>query len=337
MRLNIRNTPASAQSILLETQLRFVRYFSISVITILVLVFFSLMLTNEMSLVAAVSFIAFAAVYGLLFILATQQRYTTFLINMVCMTILLSVVTIASPLLVFAFACTGIIVSAIFAHRIVFGVSLFMFFAGIALSFTRYTVPVEFYGSVIGFGATLVLLIGLSLFLRRFKGDIALAVERSVRSSELLRASAEIAQITSNTLDLKALFSEAVELIRDRFDYYHVQIFLLDDARESAVLVASTGEVGQQLMVRGHKLAVGSQSVIGRVTQTGEPVTARDTDHDEVHARNELLPNTRAELALPILDGERIIGALDVQSIRRDAFNDTDLQALQVMSNQLAT
>ncbi len=337
MRLNTQNTPASAQSILLETQLRFVRYFSIMVITILSVVFIGLLLTSNLSPVGAVSFVTFAALYALLLILALQKRYTIFLINMVCVTILLSIVSVKSPLIVFAFAYSGMIVAAIFAHRIVFGASLFMFFASLALIFTRYPLTPEFYGGNIGFIGVLVILVSLSLFLRRFRYDIGLAVERSIRSSELLHASAEIAQITSTTLDLKDLFKQAVDLIRDRFAYYHVQIFLLDEPRESAVLVASTGEAGKQLIARGHKLAVGSQSVIGRVTQTGEPVIVRDIDNDEVHARNELLPNTRAELALPILDGDRIIGALDVQSTQRDTFDESDFQALQVISNQLAT
>jgi GAF domain-containing protein len=77
--------------------------------------------------------------------------------------------------------------------------------------------------------------------------------------------------------------------------------------------------------------------VIGRVTQSGEPALARDTDRDAVYYRNELLPNTRSELALPLLDGNKIIGALDVQSTRPNAFQPNDIQALQVLANQLAT
>ena len=156
------------------------------------------------------------------------------------------------------------------------------------------------------------------------------------RTNELLQASAEIGQITTKLLDIDSLFNHSVELIRNRFGYYHVQIFMVDDAREYARLVASTGRAGEQLLARGHRLVVGSQSVIGRVTQTAEPVIARDTDRTSaVHARNELLPNTRSELALPILDGEHIIGALDVQSTRDNAFTPNDVQALQVIANQI--
>jgi GAF domain-containing protein len=159
----------------------------------------------------------------------------------------------------------------------------------------------------------------------------------SVRTAELLRGTSQISQLLSGTLSQEELFSRAVETIRDRFAFYHVQIFLVDDQRQYATLVASTGEVGQRLLMRGHRLAVGSKSVIGRVTQIGEPVLARDDDLDTVHMVNEFLPYTRSELALPLIDNERIIGALDVQSTRPNAFTPSDIQALQTLAGQLTT
>jgi len=174
------------------------------------------------------------------------------------------------------------------------------------------------------------------LTVRFFVTAASRTADESHRNAELLQATAEVGQITATLLDLNSLFKQAVTLIRERFNYYHVQVFLVDEARKYANLVSSTGDVGQQLLNRGHRLAVGSQSVIGQVTLRGEPVVALSDDTQSIHARNELLPSTRTELALPILDGERIIGALDVQSIRANAFDDTDIQALQVMANQLA-
>jgi GAF domain-containing protein len=89
------------------------------------------------------------------------------------------------------------------------------------------------------------------------------------------------------------------------------------------------------LFERQHALPVGSKSVIGQVTATGQTVLARDTD--PIYYRNELLPNTRAEVALPLFDGDKIIGALDVQSRYPDAFNAESVQALQVLANLLGT
>lgn len=161
------------------------------------------------------------------------------------------------------------------------------------------------------------------------------AAATSRRSTELLQAVAEIGQTLAKVLQFDELLKQSVELIRDRLAFYHVQIFLLDETGETARLAASTGDIGQQLLERKHQLPVGSKSVIGQVTTLGRPVRAQDTD--PVYYRNELLPDTRAELAVPILDGERIIGALDVQSRYLDAFDADRMQALQVMANLLAS
>lgn len=157
------------------------------------------------------------------------------------------------------------------------------------------------------------------------------------RSADLIESVADIGQVISGLFDKNELYNQAIERIRDQFGFYHVQIFMVDDDRQYAVLKASTGHVGQQLMNRGHRLPVGSQSVIGRVTQLGDVVIARDTDQNTIHARNELLPSTRSEMALPIMDGGDIIGALDVQSTRSDAFDTVDVQVLQIMTSILAT
>src|SRR5690606_6220170 len=131
--------------------------------------------------------------------------------------------------------------------------------------------------------------------------------EETRRQSAHLTAAAEISRAASSLLALDDLLNTAITLIQQAFGYYHVQVFLVDDQHRDAVLRASTGEIGALLLARGHKLAIGSQSIIGQVTATGEPVIARDTDQDRVHRRNELLPDTRAELAVPLRYGNRII------------------------------
>ncbi len=183
----------------------------------------------------------------------------------------------------------------------------------------------------------IISLLVVSLTTRYFVNTAQRSAQLGEKYAHLLQAIASIGQVTATMLELDTLLPQAVHLIRDRLAFYHVQVFLVNEIGDQAVLAASTGEVGQQLLERRHRLAVGSRSVIGHVTQSGEPALARDTDRDVVYYRNELLPNTRSELALPLMDGEKIIGALDVQSTRADAFQPTDIQALQVLANQLAT
>ena len=160
--------------------------------------------------------------------------------------------------------------------------------------------------------------------------------ERVARRTSQLEAAALVSQEASMLADIEQLLNHTVELIRQRFGFYHAQIFLLDEERKWATLKASTGEPGRLLLARGHRLEVGSRSVIGKVTAEGVPVVARDTDTDPVHRKNELLPETRSELAVPMKLGDEVIGALDVQSKEPDAFGDDDIVALQILANQIA-
>jgi len=111
---------------------------------------------------------------------------------------------------------------------------------------------------------------------------------------------------------------------------------MVDEDKRYAVLRQSTGEAGRKLLARGHRLPVGSMSVIGQVTASAHPVIARDTDTDPIHRANELLPRTRSEMALPLKVGEHVIGALDIQSVEADAFDADAVPALRAMADQLS-
>ena len=140
------------------------------------------------------------------------------------------------------------------------------------------------------------------------------------------------------SIDIDALLNRAINLICDEFGFYHAQVFLIDDIGENAVLVYSHGEVGQQLLQARHKIPVGSESVIGTVTRSGQ--TRGRQRHDKrtayAHQFNPLLPQTRAEIALPLLSGERILGALDVQSMQSNSFQTDEVRTFEILADQIA-
>ena len=170
----------------------------------------------------------------------------------------------------------------------------------------------------------------------QIEGLVSGLEQRVAERTRDLSITAEIGRAVVQLRDPRELMNEIVELIRQRFGYYHAQIFLVDDNREKAVLVASTGMAGRELLSRGHSLEVGSQSVIGQVTAKGAPVIASDTDVSGTHKRNELLPDTRSEMALPMRIGDRVIGALDVQSVAPSAFPEDVVAVFQTMADELA-
>ena len=160
--------------------------------------------------------------------------------------------------------------------------------------------------------------------------------QRLLFQTRQLQATTAVARAVAGSRDLDKLLEDIVRLVSETFGYYHVQVFLVDEEENYAILRQSTGAVGQQLLERGHRLPVGSLSVIGQVTADGHPVIAGDTDSDFVHRRNELLPNTRSEMAVPLLIGERVIGALDLQSIEPNAFAEEMMPTFQALADQLA-
>ncbi len=152
-----------------------------------------------------------------------------------------------------------------------------------------------------------------------------------------IEIAAQIGREATLTRDIDVLLQGTVNAIRDRFNFYHAQVFLLDDMGEYAVLRTSTGEAGRELLRRRHKLAVGSASIVGQVTQKKRTFITLDTQQSEVpHRFNPILPHTRSEMALPLQVGGKLIGCLDIQSVEPNAFDQDDVQIFQLLADQLA-
>jgi HAMP domain-containing protein len=160
--------------------------------------------------------------------------------------------------------------------------------------------------------------------------------ERVEERTRQIRTASDVARVVTSTPTLDDLLRKAVELIRDRFGYYHVSIFLLDEEGKNAVMQESTGEVGQALIARGHSLEVGSQSIIGWVSENNNPRIASDVGQDPIHFSNELLPETRSEAAVPLQVSGQVLGVLDVQSTQPNAFKPEDIEILQTLADQLS-
>ncbi len=152
-----------------------------------------------------------------------------------------------------------------------------------------------------------------------------------------IAAGAQVARVATSVLDPEQLVTQVVDLIQKRFDYYYVGLFLLDESSHFAVLQAGTGEAGHVMKEHGHRLEVGGDSMVGWACARQEARIALDVDQEAKRFANPLLPKTRSEMALPLRAGDRVIGALDVQSTLDAAFDENDVAALQGMADQIAT
>ncbi|NWF67916.1 MAG: GAF domain-containing protein [Chloroflexi bacterium] len=164
------------------------------------------------------------------------------------------------------------------------------------------------------------ILISVSLLVYAFIGVSKLARAEGATSAtqerlKLADITTQLSQRISRREALLVVLEDVVEQIIQAYPaIYHAQVFLIDESGQEAKLEASTGEAGRQLLARAHALAVGSLSVIGQVTVRKQPIIARADDEQNVHRRNELLPETAVEAAFPLMIGDTVIGALDLQS-----------------------
>src|SRR6266545_3852670 len=166
--------------------------------------------------------------------------------------------------------------------------------------------------------------------------DRKLAEEALQKRNTYLAASAEIGRLVTSTLDLSTIFTRTVELINERFGFYHAAVFIVEETGFNAVLREATGQAGVEMKKQKHKLAVGSNSIVGKVTSEGKAFVVNDTRISSVHKPNPLLPETLAEAAIPMHVGERIIGALDIQAKVANAFLEDEISVLQTLADQIA-
>ncbi len=177
---------------------------------------------------------------------------------------------------------------------------------------------------------------GLELRVEERTSELVVANQRNERRAKQFEAIAQVASAISSTRELGALLTQVTTAISTRFGFYHVGIFLIDSRREFAVLSAANSPGGQRMLARQHRLRIGETGIVGFVTNTGRARVALNTGQDAVFFNNPELPETRSEIALPLLAEKVVIGALDVQSQEANAFDQEDINILTTLAEQVS-
>jgi sigma-B regulation protein RsbU (phosphoserine phosphatase) len=182
------------------------------------------------------------------------------------------------------------------------------------------------------------------LVLRALAHNISIAVEDARLYSDLrqradqLAAVAEVSGAVASILDLDALLEEIVAFIHQRFGYPFVHLFTVHTGRRQIVYQAGSGRRSQALRDRGLTYSVDDpQGILPWVARQGETVLANDVSHEPRYRPSELPPtNTRSELAVPLIFGGQVLGVLDVQSDRKNAFSEDDRFLFEALADNVA-
>ncbi len=167
--------------------------------------------------------------------------------------------------------------------------------------------------------------------------ELERANQRNERRARQFEAVAQVTKAAAANQSLEDLVSLLVDVISEKFEYYHAGIYLLDNNREYAELRAANSDGGKRMLVRNHKLRIGQTGIVGYVAATGDPRIALDVGADAAFFNNPELPETRSEMALPLKSAGLVIGVLDIQSTDRNAFNEEDIEVLSTLADQVAT
>ena len=156
--------------------------------------------------------------------------------------------------------------------------------------------------------------------------------------TKALTTVSEISTAASTVLDTDKLLQEIVDLSKERFNFYHAHIYLLDDSGDTLVLSSGAGEIGHQMVAEGHSIPLDrEQSLVARAAREKKGVTINDVTMAPDFLPNSLLPNTRSELAVPMLVADQVIGVFDVQSEVIGRFTEADIAVQTTLASQVAS
>lgn len=175
-----------------------------------------------------------------------------------------------------------------------------------------------------------------NLMTLRLSGTLATLEQRVADRTQNLVLAAEVGRAVSQVRSLDVMLRDACELILKEFNLYYVQVYLSDTANSKLRLEAGTGSVGSQLLERNHSLPLDTKSINGRAATEKTSVVIPDTSKSATFRSNALLPDTRGEMAVPLVVAEEVVGVLDMQSSQPDVLTKEVLPAFEALAGQLA-
>ena len=296
-----------------------------------------------------------AAIIGVLYFVNRSGRYRLAAVIFVAQNFLLvySMPLLTNELAWFFFAVMVLLVSAMLLPS---RATLFVFIASMLVQMAYslihpMTSTMSTFSTIIIFGVTgplVLVFINHRVGLEKERQAELRAANEALRKSEAsleqrviertrdLQIAADISLQITTQLDSSQLLGDIVERTAQAFSLYHVSLFLYDQNKEVLRLKQGVGSAGDQMVAMGKYFKLTDNGLVPSAAQTHHPALSNDVVKDPDHARNPLLPDTRSELAIPMIYGGIFIGVLDIQSEQINRFRDEDVRIMRTLADQIA-
>ncbi|MGB0386877.1 MAG: GAF domain-containing protein, partial [Ardenticatenaceae bacterium] len=150
-----------------------------------------------------------------------------------------------------------------------------------------------------------------------------------------LKTASEVSSRVTSILNIDQLLAEVVNLIQRNFAYYQVQIFLHDPDSNNWVMREGSGQATVLMKEVGYRYG-NEEGIVGEVGVTGMSILVTDVSQEPRHLFNPYLPDTKAELAVPLRLGAQVLGVLHVQSNQIGGVSSSDQAIMETLANQVA-
>ena len=167
--------------------------------------------------------------------------------------------------------------------------------------------------------------------------DRKLVEQALAKRATELELAARVSTAAASMIEADRLLQEVVDLTRQAFNLYHAHIYMLNDAGDTLKLSSGAGEVGKKMVAEGRTIPLNrEQSLVARAARSRAGVIVNDVRIDPDFLPHPLLPETRSELAVPMIVGDKVIGVFDVQSDQVNHFTDEDIRIQTTLAAQVA-
>lgn len=170
---------------------------------------------------------------------------------------------------------------------------------------------------------------------KNIEQDLQKTSEQNRQRASQFRALAQVASSITSVQELQKTLTQIASTLSQQLGHYHVGIFMVDSTFHFAILQAASSEGGQDMLANSYRLRIGETGIVSTAIKTGKPQIALDVDTSNIFHANPYLPNTRSEVAIPIRLRGDLIGVLDIQSLKENAFSADDLDVFEILASQV--